>query len=219
MAKGKLFGLRNSKTILTSLIILFVVLSILVIITGSYGWSMGILKGIDSKTSEPVGFIAIGSLVIVFSIFGFYGVLWQSKLLLGIYLLFVLLLVVCQLAVALSVSLAADDAVYWVSRTWINADTEDRVKFEESYDCCGYKNYTDTNGTSCNSTSPFKDNGCLYVLTNAVYDRFHRVSTIAGVLGGIELFGLLLVFIVCVQMPRHVKVYSEKERLWKKQGE
>jgi len=132
--------------------VLFLIFACVLMGVGSvaYNHSVGPLAG----TEIPVGIIVLGVFIMFLSFIGCFGAWRESRLFLGCYFFFLLMLTILLFAVGLAVYSKREEAAYYMSEGWKSAPNDVRVSFQNQLQCCGLEVFNDS----------YKGNPCPTVL-------------------------------------------------------
>jgi len=192
--------------------VLFLIFACVLMGVGSvaYNHSVGPLAG----TEIPMGIVVLGVFIMFLSFIGCFGAWKESRLFLGCYFFFLLLLTILLFAVGLGVYSKREEAAYYMSQGWKSSPNDVRVSFQNSLLCCGLEAFNDTlAGQPCpaelklNATTN-QPVPCLPELTDLFKASMQNVGG-TGVAFAVLMF-LGMIF-VCVLM-RGIRQKSIKEQ-------
>ena len=106
------------------------------------------------------------------------GILMESRILLFVYVLSLMILLVVQLGIGIALYIIRDKTSGIITDAWNNAPNDERVDLQNKYLCCGFKTYNVDAGSPCppDITSP-----CFDIFVNNAKDNY---TFIAGLLIG-----------------------------------
>jgi len=198
--------------------VLFLIFACVLMGVGSvaYNHSVGPLAG----TEIPVGIIVLGVFIMFLSFIGCFGAWKESRLFLGCYFFFLLMLTILLFAVGLGVYSKREEAAYYMRDGWVSAPNDVRVSFQNALSCCGLeydslaKNLTYM-GFPCPQPPNVKidpttnlPTACLGELTNLFSSSMQTVGGTGVAFAVIMFLGMIF---VCVLM-RGIRQKSIREQ-------
>jgi len=192
--------------------VLFLIFACVLMGVGSvaYNHSVGPLSG----TEIPVGIVVLGVFIMFLAFIGCFGAWRESRLFLGCYFFFLMLLTILLFAVGLGVYSKREEAGYYMMIGWMNSPNDVRVSFQNQLMCCGLDIFNDSwSGRPCPDKLKFNDSSqtgaaCLPELTSLFRDSMQNVGG-TGVAFAVLMF-LGMIF-VCVLM-RGIRQKSLKDQ-------
>ncbi|KAL2738555.1 tetraspanin-31 isoform X1 [Vespula maculifrons] len=155
-------GFTCSKSALTALNILYIVVAFILIGVAVYGRASALV------TNLPIigGILACGVILILISILGLIGAVKHHQVLLFFYMLILFLLFLIQFSIACAcLAVNAKQQEQLAEQGWRRVGDDLRAKVEETFHCCGFNDTViekdplachDKNRTCC----PFSDREC-----------------------------------------------------------
>jgi hypothetical protein len=192
--------------------VLFLIFACVLMGVGSvaYTHSVGPLAG----TEIPMGIVTLGVFIMFLSFIGCFGAWRESRLFLGCYFFFLMLLTILLFAVGLGVYSKREEAGYYMIIGWTESPNDVRVSFQNQLMCCGLITFNDTlAGHPCPEKLKMNDTthepvACLAELTDLFRASMQNVGG-TGVAFAVLMF-LGMIF-VCVLM-RGIRQKSLKEQ-------
>jgi len=185
--------------------VLFLIFACVLMGVGSvaFNHSVGPLAG----TEIPVGIIVLGVFIMFLSFIGCFGAWKESRLFLGCYFFFLLLLTILLFAVGLGVYSKREEAAYYMSQGWMAAPNDVRVSFQNALGCCGLEFYI-TNYTYMGYPCPPLSMSVLNISTNLAVPCLSQLTDLftssMTTLGGTGVAFAVIMFLgmifVCVLM-------------------
>jgi len=205
---------RCLKLTLIAANVLFLIFACVLMGVGSvaYNHSVGPLAG----TEIPVGIVVLGVFIMFLSFIGCFGAWKESRIFLGCYFFFLMVLTILLFAVGLGVYSKREEAAYYMSEGWKTSPNDVRVSFQNALGCCGLEfvnnNFTypgipcPTNprlNASTNQAIP-----CLFELTDLFASSMQTVGGTGVAFAVIMFLGMIF---VCVLM-RGIRQKSLREQ-------
>jgi len=178
-----------------------------------------------SKTI-PITMIVSGALVFAVSFLGCFGSAAESKNVLLVYFVVLMVLVVAQILV-IGYGVANEDKLDdKLDQTWQRAYEESPKlirNIEQEYACCGFRNVTDraiprTHPDSCVESPNFGyDQPCLLQIIRAYQEHQTGLMTAAAILGMVQILAIIAAWILLMRLPseyqRELQYRDEHRRL------
>jgi len=207
--------------------ILFLAAGLAVLAAGIYFYVKANTYAVPQSFSIGTMIIAIG--VIVFSTFGLIAAVLINKIMLWIYFVLLLLLLAGEIAAAVVAYKDTSNLVNFIGSEYRGLSNSSRQFIENEFDCCGFFNNTDAaagglccqyvaNLTAILNTTPTtpSESACVNAQTNQVnscyqqYLSFYDTYIVyleagAGVLAGIEIFGMIFAMALALQADEAAK--------------
>jgi len=202
---------RCLKVTLIGANVLFLIFSIVLMSVGTVasGGSIGGLSG----TEIPTGIVVLGAFILILSLLGCLGAWKESRIFLGCYFFFLLVLTILLFAVGLAVYSKREQAGAYMFDGWNFASPETRKTFQENLKCCGLVTFNDSyaylpcpQNISINATDGTQVS-CLPVMTNLFRDSMQQLGGVAVAFAVLMFLGMVF---VCVLM-RGIRQKSAKE--------
>jgi len=143
---------RCLKIVLITINVVFLTLACALIGVGSYAYNHNV--GPLTGATIPLGIIVLGVFIMFLSFLGCVGACRESRLFLGCYFFFLLLFTILLLAVGIGVYSQEQQAGWYISQGWANANAGVRGSFQNAFSCCGLTSYTDQASMPCPTCTP-----------------------------------------------------------------
>jgi len=190
--------------------VLFLIFGCVLMGVGSYAVNnqVGALAG----ETVPVGLIVLGLFIMLLSLLGAWSAYKESRLALGIYFIFLLLLTIILFIVGISVYVKKDQSEYYIREGWYSADDDIRRTLQGVLDCCGLERFNDT-GLGCpdsmgSNPDPATTPTCLSIMVGIFRDDFGT----AGACGmAFSIIMLACVVFVCYLMSGIKRKQEEQD--------
>lgn len=165
------------KYTLLAINILFLIFGIVLMAVGSYALNnhVAVLAG----QTIPTGLIVLGVFIMLLSILGAGSAWRESRLLLGIYFLFLLLFTIILFAVGIAVYVKKDDSDELLTLAWNDAGRDVRLSLQNVLDCCGLDRWNSEGECPPTQQNNLTARTCLPLMVNTFNDSF----TTAGACG------------------------------------
>jgi len=211
---------RSLKLALMLANVIFLIFACVLMGIGSvaYNQNVGPLAG----TTIPLGIVVLGVFIMLLSFAGCLGSWRESRFLLGVYFLVLMLLTLLLFAVGIGVYVKQEQAGYYISQGWMAANNGVRVSFQNGYSCCGLINFNDSYaGNPCPSTlippvnSTATGSPCLSILVST----FQQSLTSLGGTGiAFAVFMFVIMIAVCylirgIQRKARVNIPTDTEQI------
>jgi len=191
--------------------ILFLIFACVLMGVGSVALN-GSVGGL-SGTEIPAGVIVLGVFIMFLSFIGCFGAWKESRLFLGCYFFFLMVLTILLFAVGLAVYSKREEAGAYMYDGWVLAPQDVRISFQNQLGCCGLVTFNDTlAGLPCpialqlnSSTGNYA--ACLPLMTSLFRDSMQQLGGVAVAFAVLMFLGMIF---VCVLM-RGIRQKSAKE--------
>jgi len=170
-------GFQCSKSSLTALNILYIVVGFILIGVATYA------KAASVVTSLPIigGIVACGVFLLMIAVMGLVGAIKHHQVLLFFYMVVLFILFIIQFSIACACLAVDDNTQSTLAKTgWTNANNETRKEVQILFDCCGFDSINST-AIPCPDSCGENCEPCSLKLESVINNAF-RVS------GGIGLF-------------------------------
>jgi hypothetical protein len=202
---------RCLKVTLIGANILFLIFSIVLMAVGTVASNQSV--GPLSGTEIPTGIVVLGVFILILSLIGCLGAWKESRIFLGCYFFFLLLLTILLFAVGLAVYSKREQAGAYMLDGWTLAPNNVRVTFQKQLKCCGLLTFNDSlAGIPCpdevlvNATDGSQV-ACLPLMTNLFRDSMQQLGGVAVAFAVLMFLGMVF---VCVLM-RGIRQKSAKD--------
>lgn len=157
---------------------------------GAYTLKKGVATNELSVTSSQIsiGFVVIGSLVVVLSFLGCCGAWIESRFLLGIFLLLLFLLMLAEFGIAIGAYVRRNEMDDILKDAWEGSSVETKKDIEKNFECCGW---IDPREVERNCTAPNNNQVC----SDKVIDSVKSGLLAMGILGIIV--AIMQIFALC----------------------
>jgi len=149
------------------------------------------------NTSEIIAiiFVVLGFLLVIIASFGIFGACNDSKVLLSIYFLLILLIICAQVGASIYGFIERDDIPNELQTAWENTDCNDRNQVEERLKCCGFDSNVLNSTCPCGYTDGNNETQtCKTALENSLKDN---LALVAGVGIGLIVLEFIALFLSC----------------------
>eukprot|EP01092_Planopodium_desertum_P000298 TRINITY_DN103_c0_g1_i3.p2 TRINITY_DN103_c0_g1~~TRINITY_DN103_c0_g1_i3.p2 ORF type:complete len:236 (-),score=50.48 TRINITY_DN103_c0_g1_i3:1113-1820(-) len=150
--------------------------------------------------SIPIGLIVLGVFTVLLSCFGCCGAWKESRGLLGLYFVILLILVIAQVGVGVGAVMYGNKLNVILADAWTAADSDPTVKqdIQTEFNCCGWTDPSDHPYIPCPDNASV---GCIEAITGAIKDKLKIVEIVGITIGSIEILGLLLSCCLFCKLP------------------
>jgi hypothetical protein len=203
------FGMSCIKGLLFLLNLSFFVAGGLMIGLAAYAYHTGELYGVVVVPNLAIGVIVLGSIVAGIAFFGCCGSIQESRCLLVLYFIFVLVIMLAQFGIGFAVIKYSSDVPVLVEQSWNTSTPDERRVVEQTFQCCGLHQF-DINGCGANVTTTTT---CYNKLVTFVENALRTLEIVAFVVGSVEVLGLLfsccLVAAITERKTEHKRLLRE----------
>jgi len=192
---------KNSKRCLGKTLIAF---NVIFLIMGAtmVGFGVHINLSKENKLTQDtisIGVISMGALFLVVSTIGICGVCLDSKCVVTVFDIVLIIMAAAQIAVAVIVLSHGADASNLITDAWKDANNELRTDMQNYFYCCGLTGSSDMAGSPC---PPVNGNGiavpaCLNVIMNDLQANYSAVGWISAAVAFLQIVASA---IACVMM-------------------
>eukprot|EP00455_Lapot_gusevi_P019594 TRINITY_DN2092_c0_g1_i2.p1 TRINITY_DN2092_c0_g1~~TRINITY_DN2092_c0_g1_i2.p1 ORF type:complete len:256 (-),score=98.41 TRINITY_DN2092_c0_g1_i2:229-996(-) len=202
--------------------VFFLILGIIMTAVGSAGASNTYAE--FAGNSLPVGVLVLGVFMMVIAFMGCCGAKRESRALLGIYSLILIILIVCQIGVGIAIYAKQDDAPDALRSAWDGANNWQRTVIQDSLECCGLEIYNLTQpvgvikpitglaGQPCPDPIKYpKSVGktCLSIMVEKIRSSYVTVGVVAIVFALLQIIGFM--FALC--LIRGIRLARDQEQM------
>jgi len=211
--KPELGGLHKCfRIVLITVNIIFLIFGCVLMGVGSYAYNN---HGIGAFTGAtlPLGIVTLGVFIMFLSFLGCLSAWRESKIFLGFYFVFLVLMTFLLLVVGIAVYAKKNDAGSYIQSGWSAASNDVRNSLQQYFVCCGLNYWNDSTGNawppydcpnwqdpvSGATVRPTNTSGeppCAPVLTNEFYQSFNTVGT-CGIVFAV-LMSLCVTLVCCL---------------------
>jgi len=164
-----------------------------------------------TKQQFGIGLMVLGVATFVISFLGCCGSKQRSRCLLMLFVVVMLLLIICQVAIGAFVVTQQDRVDSLITDKWEGTDDAGRLNMENTFDCCGLWKFNDSKAVQpCPNES---DQGCIEKLKSTLRANYRLAGGIALAFAIIEIFGLVFACILVRQLAPPTAEQEEAERL------
>jgi len=101
----------------------------------------GLALSVNSKQVE-IAIIALGGVVMLLAFFGCCGAGIESKFLLSVFFVFILLLMLAELGVGIAGYVKRNDMESDLNSAWNKSSNETKVDIQNNFNCCGFNDFS-----------------------------------------------------------------------------
>jgi len=187
---------KGLKIVLIIINVIFLIFGIVLISIGSYAYnnnSLGTLTGV----TLPLGIVTLGVFILFVSVLGCLSAIRESRIFLGFYFFFLVLMTFLLLCVGLAVFVKKNDARSYINSGWTSSSPDVRGSLQQLFGCCGlnYWNDTDAVWLYC-PTNLIANISCGDVIASDFEKQFNTVGT-CGIVFAV-LMTLCIMFVCCL---------------------
>eukprot|EP01092_Planopodium_desertum_P000300 TRINITY_DN103_c0_g1_i5.p2 TRINITY_DN103_c0_g1~~TRINITY_DN103_c0_g1_i5.p2 ORF type:complete len:237 (-),score=44.84 TRINITY_DN103_c0_g1_i5:1113-1823(-) len=147
----------------------------------------------------PVGLIVLGVFTVLLSCFGCCGAWKESRGLLGLYFVILLILVIAQVGVGVGAVVYGNKLNDVLANAWASEEADNvRPEIQTEFNCCGWTDPSDHPSIPCPDNASV---GCIEAITGAIKDKLKIVEIVGITIGSIEILGLLLSCCLFCKLP------------------
>jgi len=164
-----------------------------------------------SSASQQVSIAAlvVGCLVVALSFLGCCGACCESRLLIGLFLVGLLLLMLAEFAIAGVAYVRRNDISDTLGLAWNEATDATKIQVQNSFQCCGWDNITEQ-VRPCNYTIP-----CGQQIISEVQNNLLALGIVGIIVAIIQVLAFILggCFFCCCMRARGLSAAEEEEEL------
>ena len=153
----------------------------------------------------PIPIICAGAAVMVVSFLGCCGAFRESRTLLGLYSLIIFLIIALQIAGGALYAVKKDDADTLIRDGWNDLTNNEKVEFQNKFECCGLEVFNQNAGQPC----PVKATEPCMAKLKSDFKKYAKV--IIGVAIGFAAIEILGLFFACSLMSSIKKAEKTEE--------
>jgi len=177
---------------------------------GVYAMNIGAVK-LLIDIPWPIGVITVGAFIFIIAFFGCCGAWKESRLLLGLYFIFLFLIVASQIFIVVYSwkfdSNGKLDSL--LSEGWGKADNSLKQSIQNTFNCCGFQNADDKASPPCPKNVTI---GCKVTLLNFLDDHFKVVKIALIVIASIQFVGLFFsLWLMCAIRPEERRIRENQD--------
>lgn len=177
------------KFVLFGLNILFLIFACVLIGVGSYALNNQV--GAIAGSTIPTGIVVLGVFILILALLGAFSAWRESRALLGIYFLFLLIFTIILFAVGIAVYVEKDKAADLITTAWTNGGSDVQQSLQNAYTCCGL-NQVPANIT-VGACPPLATQPCLPMLVDTFKSAFNTAGACGIAFSVIMLAGLIFI--------------------------
>lgn len=179
-----------SKKILIAMNVLFLIFAVIILAVGAY--ALNAENPIYKESGLPTGIMVLGGLVLVLAFLGCFGALQENRVLLLLYAVLLVILIICQLAVAGVLLADRGSLEEYLKEQWAKASVAVKKEVQDDFECCGLNSYNDANITCPRTASE----ACLPLLETEINNRVSLLGGLGIFFAVMELFGVLFALVL-----------------------
>lgn len=192
--------------------VFFLILGIIMTAVGSAGSSNTYAE--FAGENLPVGILVLGVFIMLVSLVGCCGAKKESRVILGVYSVVLVILIICQISVGIAIYAKQDEAPDMLRSAWDRSTNWQKTVIQNSLECCGLEVYNKTSvnvpaaliptlkglaGQPCPDVTLFPNSYqkvCLPIMVTKIKSSYVTVGVVAIVFAFLQIIGFL--FALCL---------------------
>jgi hypothetical protein len=180
------------KFVLFALNILFLIFACVLIGVGSYALNNQV--GAIAGSTIPTGLIVLGVFILILALLGAFSAWRESRALLGIYFLFLLIFTIILFAVGIAVYVEKDNAGDLITTAWMDSGPDVQMSLQNAYTCCGLAAWNVSSPGNCPPAANMPGGpACLPLMVDTFNSAFKTAGACGIAFSVIMLGGLIFI--------------------------